>query len=308
MWLISVPVWGDVYKQVFLERAAPALRQAIIALGEYAGLQGNGLKDYCKVVFHTDSPGFADGAFPECSVEYIRIAPGNIYTSLQYGHRDAINMAPTDYRVGLLNADLVVSRNLFAKCEQHILGGKRAIVLLGIRTLLQEEAPPVGAAPRELLSWAWDHRHIIIKDLEWGKGASHLPTNLFWSDDNSVVARGFHLHPVAIHKQEALNFISTIDGDMLDTFPRETLHIVTDPDDMALIEMSEGGKRFPVGGPGAVMEAAGVAAAMRSRASELHRWQFGHRILVRGNGAGINDQLIAGAILQYLGTDTHFLR
>lgn len=305
MWLISVPVWGDVYKKTFLERACPALREAIKALGEYTG---QNLKDYVKVVFHTDSPGFADGDLPECVVEYVRISPGATYTSLQYGHRDAINMAPPDSRVGLLNADLVISRNLFAQCEKYILGGSRAVVLLGIRTLMQDEFPPVGATPRDLLSWAWDHRHQIIKDLEWGKGASMLPTNLFWSNDQSVVARGFHLHPVAIHKQADLNFISTIDGDMLDSFPRNTIHMVTDPDDMALIEMSEGGKRFPVGGPGEVMQTAHVAAAMRSRASELHRWQFAHRIIVRGDGVGINDQPVAAEILHFLGTNSSFLR
>lgn len=287
-WLISIPVWGDKYREVFIKKALPALRAAL-----------EGFPEPFSFLIHTDDPEHIKVAMEGLTVHTRQLGPGTTYVALQHGHSEAIALAPVGSSVALLNADIVVSKNLFTACANHINGGMQAVVLSGIRTDSTAGQPPIGAASRELLKWAWEHRHQIIKDLEWGTGGSMLPTNLFWTSPTSVVMHGFHLHPVAIKKTKPINFISTIDGDLLNTFPRESIHLVENPDDMSMLEISDPGKRFPV--RDTPTTAPQVAGAMVKRASELHRWQFQRRLVVVGDGADINESGTVSTILRHMG-------
>ena len=293
-WVISVPIWGPQYVQVFIEHAAPALRMALAGFGESV-----------RFVCHTDSPGEVTAALRPFPVQTLPVGLRPTYVTLQESHAQVISMADLGDVVVLLNADLVISGNLIRGCAQHFNSGKKAVVLLGIRTNLLTGLPPAGAEPRALLEWAWDHRHQIIRDLEWGTGSSMLPTNLFFVNDDSVVARGFHLHPVAIVKDHEITFGSTIDGDLLDVFDRSTLHVVTSPDDISMLEISEPSRRFPVRTE-AGLTPARVAGAMRTRASPLHRWLFEqHRIIVRGSGNGCDDLPAVGEIMKIMNRHGH---
>lgn len=283
-WLISVPVWGDSYFATFVRAAAPALTAAANTLLDRAGVDLPRL----KFVVHTDQP--ADVVREllqpyEVDVRLVERKP--TYVTLQESHADAVASAAPGDRVVLLNADIAISGNLLSRCAEHFDAGMQAVVLLGIRTAAGPEAPPAGADPRVLLEWAWEHRHQIIRDLEWPHGGSMLPTNLFFTTGENTVARGFHLHPAAIVRQEATSFRSTIDGDLLDCFPRDRIHVVVDPDDCSMCEVSPPDRRFPVRtGP---LTPSRVAASMRTRASDTHRWLFTHRIVVRGQAIQIFD-------------------
>ena len=288
-WLISVPVWGEAYIKMFAEVAAPALLVAARRLREPA-----------RFLIHTDLPDAVRALLPGQDVDVRPVPRKPTYVTLQESHADAVASASPGDRVALLNADLAISGNFLLRCAEHLAGGKQAVVLLGIRTAAGDDKPPAGAAPRELLEWAWGHRHQIIRDLEWPAGGSMLPTYLFWSAGASTVARGFHLHPAAIVKQPTTSFRSTIDGDLLDCFPRSAIHVVTSPDDCALLEVSPPERRFPVRGKH--FAPAHVAAAMLTRASPTHRWLFEHRIVVRGTGEEVaGDDQIARAILAHMG-------
>lgn len=287
MWIISVPVWGNRCLDIFCRGAAPALMAAL-----------ERLREPWRFVVHTDRPDLIAAALPGCAIEFRSLPRKPTYIALQESHADALRAAAPGDRVVLLNADLVVSGNLLEACAGHIAAGKRAVVLLGIRTAQGPELPPAGAAPRALLEWAWAHRHQIIKDLEWPHGGSMLPTNLFWSRGSSVVARGFHLHPVAVLKSEDVSFQSTIDGDLLDHFPRELIHVVTSPDDCAMAEVSPPERRFPV--RAGALTPAMVAASMRSRASETHQWLATHRIGVVGEPVDCGDEEVVCEVLSRL--------
>lgn len=287
-WLISVPVWGPSYVRTFCDFAAPALVAAARRLGEPV-----------KFLIQTNHPAPIGRALEGFPVEMREVSNKPTYIALQNGHADAVREAAPGTRVVLLNADLVVSGNFLTSCAAHLDGGMQAVVLLGIRTNLGSGTPPIDAAPRALLEWAWDHRHQIIRDLEWPHGGSMLPTNLFWQADGSVVARGLHLHPAAIIKGESTDFHSTIDGDLLDCFPREAIKVITDPDDCSMLEMSDPARRFPVRGQH--FSPALVAGSMRTRASAMHRWLFTHRIVVCGDGDAVTtDSDPAGRILDAL--------
>lgn len=297
-WVIGIPIWGPKYVKIFADYAAPALRAAL-----------RGCPDPVRILIHTDMPnevraaltivGGLPGMASTVSIETFPVPTQPTYVTLQKSHADVIARAKVGDWVVLLNADLVISGNLLRACEARFMKGAKAIVTAGIRTKFGDGAPPVGAEPRALLVWAWDHRHQIIRDLEWGKGGSMLPTNLFFTNGDSVVLRGFHLHPVAILKEKELSFISTIDGDLLEHFPRETIHVVTDPDELSMLEISPLDKRFPV--RSGIMNPARVAASMKSRASALHKWLFTHRIVIKGTGEGCGDDAVTAAVLSLLG-------
>jgi hypothetical protein len=289
-WLISVPVWGTDYVRTFVEIAAPALR---IAARRLVG---------ARFIIHTDAPDAVRDALGGLQGFPVNVRPvpaKPTYVALQEGHAEAIREAAPGDRVVLLNADLVVSANFFARIDEHFAAGRRAVVLLGIRTVIDASRGPgrlaPGAAPRALLEWAWANRHQIIRDLEWPQATSMLPTNLFFARGGSVVARGFHLHPAAIIKHDAIAFSSTIDGDLLDYFAREDIHVVTDPDDCAMLEVSPAERRFPVQPPG--LSPARVAASMATRASATHRWLATHRIGVVGPVIDCGDSEVVAAVL-----------
>lgn len=286
-WLISVPVWGPKYVKTFVEEAVPALRAALA-----------GFPEPHRFLIHTNDPTRINAALAGFDVDIQPVSQKPTYIALQEGHADAVARAKIGEAVVLLNADLVVSRNMFTSCAAHLDAGDLAIVLVGIRTDPKGNEVPKGAPARELLEWAWEYRHRIIQDLEWGTGASMLPTNLFFVKGHNVVVRGFHLHPIAILKTKDIPFKSTIDGDLLDHFARERIHVVVDPDDMSMLEISEPTRRFPVG---RMLNPAAVAASMRSRASPLHKWLFTHRIVIRGTGEGCGDDAISHAVLARLG-------
>lgn len=282
-WIVSVPVWGAAYLSTFVRVTAPAL---VVAARR--------LRQPVRFVLHTDGGGtVAAAALQEFPVECRPVSSRPTYVTLQESHADALAQAEVGDRVVLLNADLVVSGNFLLRCREHLDVGRLAVVLMGIRTVATDqhppspEAPPIGAAPRDLLAWAWDHRHQIIRDLEWPHGGSLLPTNLFFAAGDSVVARGFHLHPAAVVRQEGTSFSSTIDGDLLDAYPRDRIHVVTSPDDCAMLEVSDAGRSFPKRDQH--LTPALVAASMQSRASPMHRWLFTHRIVVRGTGREVAD-------------------
>ena len=291
-WLISVPVWGESYVRMFEEVAAPALLAAVALLDL--------LGQTVRFVIHTDAADRVRAALPGQAVEVRPVDAQPTYVALQHAQADALRSTPVGDHVVLLNADIVISGNFLVRCAEHFARGKRAVVLLGIRTVAGPEPPPPGAPPRDLLEWAWAHRHQIIRDLEWPGGTSLLPTNLFFAQGDTVVARGFHLHPAAVIKHAATEFRSTIDGDLLDHFPREDIHVVVDPDDCAMCEVSPPSRRFPVR-EGLGLNPARVAVSMRSRASAMHCWLVTHRIGVAGSPCDCGDEGAVAEILKIMG-------
>lgn len=282
MWTISVPVWGPDYFLTFERVLAPSILAATEPFRQ---------KEIpYRFILHTDQPSDrVTRALPGHAVEMRPVPRKSTYVTLQESHADAVASAAVGDKVVLLNADLAVSGNLMTRCSELFEEDYQAVVLLGIRTAAGREPPPTGLAPRDLLIWAWDNRHQIIRDLEWPAGGSLIPTNLFFTSEENTVARGFHLHPVAIVKQVDTKFHSTIDGDLLDCFPRDKVHVVTDPDDCAMCEVSPPERRFPVRQGG--LSPARVAASMRTRATATHRWLFEFRIVVRGDGEKVIDDV-----------------
>ncbi len=290
-WYVSTPVWGDFFRKVFVERAVPSYLAALIL--------DNVGAEQVKWIIHTDQPGFADRDLHGYPVTYIQTFPGAaFYDEYRECHLSVLRdfAKPGDW-VSLLNADFIVSNNFFVRIREHLSGNHKAVAALGMRTLLDEHLPPTSADPRTLLSWGWSHKHEETRESVWGSGHFWPPTIVFFEEGDSVVARSFQIHPVAIVKDYPIEIVTSADGETLENFPFETIHVVSDPDDLAFIEMSPFGKCGPIDED--LLSIGAVVGLMHSHymRAPLYRWQFGHRIVIKGDGAHVGDTQIAKAIL-----------
>ena len=288
-WYLSTPVWGDFYRKVFVERAVHSYLAALQNLGT----------NQVKWTIHTDQPGFADRNLDGYPVTYVQAFPdADYYAEYRRCHLSVLtDFAKAGDCVSLLNADFIVSNNFFVRIREHLSGRYKAVITLGMRTLLDEHSPPTSVDPRTLLSWGWDHKHEVTRESVWGSGHSPSPTHIFFEEGDSVVARSFQIHPVAMIKDYPIDISTSIDGETLENFPCDAIHVVVEPDDLAFIEMSPFGKcgRFR-GGPVSVGTVVKLMHSHYMRAP-LYRWQFGHRIVIKGNGSNLEDIQIAKAIL-----------
>lgn len=284
-WLISIPVWGAAYREIFLDVTLPAI---LAALGR--------VKTRARFVIHTDRPDKLEAAFRH-PVEFRKIPAGSKYEAFGRGHQEGLASAAPSEFVALLNADLVPSIEAFTAAEKRFAEGRKAIIVAGARTLYGETLPPVGASAGELHDYALDNLHPINRECFFGRGRTSIPSILYFADAQGVVMRCFHLHPFAVVAADGQAFSGTIDRDLVDCFAADDIHVVTDRDEMAFAEISPPEKVFPlVPRPIDVNQ---VVAWARRGASRRHRELFRHQIVVRGQPSGY-DERIARQILQAL--------
>ncbi len=208
--VIAVPAWGEAYIRRAVDHVIPAVKAAVKEDGEPA-----------TIVVHTDAP----ARFIKLSDELCRIEcrpfthHKEFHKALTAAHLDVIEKAKIGSIVILLNADIVPSIELVTFARRAFNGENRIIASVAPRCLVTNEPPPVGAAAKDLLKWAWRNRHPVTEDLVWGRGKSTLPTMLFFEKGGEVTLHCFHLHPFALLKDErTLKFKGTIDDDVLGNY------------------------------------------------------------------------------------------
>lgn len=288
-WLVSVPAWGQRYINTFVDAAWPSILAAMQLSGA----------DF-RFLIHTDN----DAPISKCMgghrVEFVKIEDNNTpHHILGECHREAIQRAHIGEKVALLNADIILSRECFSAAERRFQEGKKLIISAATRCAVDRDSDaPVGVTSRELLEWTMKNYHHTIEECFWGTGHTCVPWAIYFHTSNGVVLRGFHLHPFAVVKRNGLSFSGpTIDADLADRFQHSETHVVTNPDEMALAELSPPERRF---GLGDVMTEDSVAEWANTHASERHRWLFQHRIIIQGDGSGIEDIPICHKILKLI--------
>jgi len=295
-WIIVIPAWGDRALDYFQTTSLPSVQEAL----RYAGI-----KD-AQFIVHTDDE------------RRVRKLVGNQVTALQtptfvskyYAlgacHQAAITRANPGDKIAIINADHCVSVELFEACERRFAEGKQLIMAAGTRTL-SDKRPPIGVRSRDLLAWAWANRHPVITDAIWGTGHSpSLACIHFVEGDDEVVTRAFHLHPVAFVRHAGLKFTGiTIDDGIVDSFPRDRVHVVTDADELALAECSPADYFFASRESQiSIVAIARWAGKLKGpghpRASAAHRWLLTHRIVIKGTGKDLGDNAVCNAVLGIL--------
>lgn len=296
-WVIAVPAWGEHYRSLFL---GPVLRSHLTAIDRLNCEFRNSVR--VRYIVHTDAPAEVAAALQGFEVTLVPPPPpGAPYLAFAAAHRQAIETARDKERVGILNADMLVSIEAFAAAEHRFRQGKRAIIAAGTRTVAptphwwRRNFGPSPMPARQLLAWSMRNAHPITKQCFWGPGRCHLPWGIYFREGGNVVLRAFHLHPFAVVKDRDLPFQNTVDLAMVDNYRRDEMHIVTDADEMALAEMSPLSKTFD-DNAWPIDTTAILTWALRG-AGPTHWWNFGHRICIQGDPAAVtSDAAVADTI------------
>jgi hypothetical protein len=214
--IISVPVWGDWHSHLFRMVSYPSYQHQL------------GPDD--RLIIHGTR-------FPDIEAEYHPLdVKTDDHAKSALGHRDAITRA-NGGPVVFIPPDCAVSAGALDAIRRRLGEGKRFIALCSIRANRNAPRPP-GFDPRSLIDWALKHPHEITKRSTWGNkdSLSQLSINLFPTECGAV-ARCYHLHPILIQTENA-NFSGTIDDELPNRFSPEEIHIVTDSDEMAMVELT----------------------------------------------------------------------
>lgn len=281
-WQVVLPVWGQRYCDIFERASLPALRAAIERLALPTEL----------VIYTHDTERLAAACLGLSFV--IRPVPGpdDSFYSMSGAHRDALQRAAMGQRVALLTADLVVSPNSFKACEAHFRHRKMLVACAGMR-VNDTEIPPAFSSGRELVAWGWDRRHAMTRESTWPDGHSYDIWRMYFEKDGEAASRLCLPHPIAlVRDRREVRFAPTVDVNVVANFDTREMHMVTDPDEVAMIELSPPEKEFLLTEP--MIERYNKNLASMPPFIKLthprQRWFFGHRILIKGTGGDCGDQ------------------
>jgi hypothetical protein len=262
--IISVPVWGPWYHRVFAAYVAPAIQAALRAGGHSA-----------RWIVHTDQPDPL--SVPDIEV---RPVPGGASHYEQFGkcHAEALEAASDGEIVVLLNADTIVSRELFTIVRGHLDGGKGMVVCAGTRVLENQLLKP-GRKAADLAAWGVKEFHPMLYDTVWPARAV-TSSGLHFREGGGLVLRAFHLHPLACRKDRPLKTGVTIDAGLADNYAEDEIHVVTDRTEFAMVSITQDDRRFKVHPRSDVADVLSWA----KRAHPRHWWFLKHRIVLAGDG------------------------
>jgi hypothetical protein len=278
-WLVSVPVWGDRYLDVFRRAALPALIEA------KRGFPGN-----VRIIVNTEKP--EDMRSGEFEARRLPARP-TWWEALSSAHRQIITLASRNDRVMLLTADMVVSREIFTACERLIASGKNLICCAGMRSLDDNEVP-IGASARELLQWGWENRHPLTRACTWPSGQSGDLSRIFFDGGDVVNTRMWLPHPIALKKDSrSLRFGPTVDANLINNYSVHEIHLIADADEAACLELSPADKPFYLINSMDERIAGGEIKLSRM----LHRSLLQKRVAIVGEGEDAGDAAVVDRIL-----------
>jgi len=289
-WLIVVPVWGDHYLDIFERAALPALQKAIVRLDQPVTL-----------IIHTDQSArvqqmAVDLKLEGCAINFYDVpGPDRSFGSLSAAHRHVLQEAAVGDRICLLTADLVISQDMLASCEALFGRGKKLVCCMGMR-VCDDELPPDTDSGHALLSWGWDHRHPMTKECTWPDGRSYDVWRMYFEKGDQVSCRLALPHPIALVKRNKsiIRFNPTIDVNVAFNFSPNDTHLITEPHEGAMIELSPRDKEF-------VYTESMLTRLERNLPScpafvkiinSRHRMFFRKRIIIKGKGGDCGDKQV----------------
>lgn len=221
-WVINIPVWGEDYRRRWIERGYPAICAAL----KHAGFPQH------RWVVHTDRPQQFLQLFANDTVDYTD-RPHEISASAELGTADRRGFAQTHVgeTIMFLNADMVPSVEVFARCEEIFRAGRKVLVSCpSIRTI--DAKPPIGNGA-ELADWALAFSHQFTIDCIWTKGRCKLPPYMIFQKadrPDNVVMHAFDLHPLAIFKTHDYQLRSPTASEFISEFDFRQVYIVRHPE------------------------------------------------------------------------------
>ncbi len=275
-WLVSVPAWGSRCVNLARDMSLPS----IVLAARHATRQP-------IFIIHTDRPDELRACFGGFPHEFRVVSSVEPMERLGDMHRDALSDArPGDY-FAPLNADLSLSREVFVASERRFSQGSRLLMYSAPRTA--GGRPGFGYDAAAMIEFFLDHPHPMVQQATWGAGGTFHPSVLYQRNADNACCNAFHMHPVALVVSETpISFVSTVDNDMVAAFARDQIHVVTEPHEMAIAEISPpekrlGGTHREGGPPGAIIfRSPNWIADWGCGLLPMHRWFFRHRVMFRG--------------------------
>lgn len=267
-WIIGVPVFGDYHAKQFSEVTLPRLKACL------AGFASP--KQPVLWIIHTDRADEVNEWIPGAVT--IKLKPPMDYQRFVEGHKEVWEIAEDGDSVCFLCADIVPSKTAFFFADKAINEGAKAVVAAGIRTFAPEP-PPIGANAEELLEFSMKYPHKIVSDTFYGTGGSENPTNVYFRKGDSVVLRGFHLHPFVAVKRST-SFKGTVDDDLMEGFNEGEIYIIKNRE-LALVEMSPESKAQPCGCKPFNID--DMKKVFEQKAKGAHKYFLKHQIRILGS-------------------------
>jgi hypothetical protein len=293
-WLVSVPVWGQRFVDVFCAAGLPMLRAAARALGESVTL-----------IAHTDAPDWLSRhRTPELAIETRPVPAGQQwFHCMSRAHRDVMRIAKPGEVVVLLTADMVISANTLTACRDALFGRHKKLVCCNATRVKDEGVLPHGAGSRDLSEWGWSHRHAMAAACTWPDGRAADLSRVYFQAGPNVAARLWLAHPLALLADgRALPFMPTIDSDLVANFEPAEVHLVTSPDELAVIELSPPSKTSGSRDADEPPERTDLPPLSKRYAGQhlehsIYRWMLAQRIVIVGTGEGCGDDEAVKGIL-----------
>jgi hypothetical protein len=333
-------VWGDAYIATFLELCAPTL----LASGNMPAL-GHAQPHRLRIFTPPDDARLMSLAAPLRAleryvvVEFVPIAApsqrASKYDAITRVHLRALADArDADAAVVFLSPDFMLADGTLRMLASNARAA--AVLMLSPRVALKGMANavaplrtsnPDGAiclAPRALMALALRHLHPVTTSLFWdAPNFSNWPSILYWrADDSTFLARTFHPHPILVDPKRLDDEFSTattttIDGDLLVSLrvPQHDVHVVTESDEMLILELSNTNIAVGLGGRARRASVTAVASFARNHTTRTNREALRHVVWYRaGHGdsaaqaaAVANSDLVVKSVFQNLSGPAPFV-
>ena len=253
---VIVPVWGERFVGDFLDVILPLH----LSPGNVRALARRTGSAYVVYTSQRDVALFErDSCFQRMRRlvdTQIRIIPEPIstpHTAMSDCYRDAIVKAKGDVGLVILAADSIVADGTLETLGALADWGKRCVFVAGPRLVAESFSAAIrnrrsvidgglAIAPREMSELGLAHLHPISNSHCWDSDYFNThPSHLYWKiEDEGLLARCFHLHPILVRPVDNVNFRSTIDDDYIvhACADPETIHVVTDSDEVCAFSMT----------------------------------------------------------------------
>ena len=208
----------------------------------------------------------------------------NRFTRMNACHRRALTDArETSSAVIFLCADHLLGEGTLAAVVRRHAAGSRAVVCSGVWVEVEGflaalgERATRGVSAREMVAAAIDHLHPSVRALMVeGERTARSPHQVYWEvPGEGVLMRCFDLHPLMVdplHREVLPQ--ETIDGHYVrHACPvREQVHMVSDSDELLIIEMSRADQVKVDTSPGGILPWTVSAALARCDTHQESYW------------------------------------
>lgn len=257
------PVWGEKHTKIFIDILLPSLLSPknipnLLNLSEYTYYIYTDETDAIKIQESIEYRHLQSLISVKISLIEEKFKNKNPYIMMSNCHRIGLNIA-TKLNAGaiFIPPDSIWADGSIKNLQNIISSGVTAIHMSMLRieknatfkfvTNVKQQNNNIylQITPRDLVKLSLPHLHSITHDHFFKEENDHgiglIPSNLLWDVNNQgILARCFHLHPIYVKLNKYTQFKSTIDDDLMLLLKEniKTHYIVTDSDEICAFEIS----------------------------------------------------------------------